>query len=141
MLNIEDSENSESIPVECSEVVEIISGLEHTVSLKDNQLMSSFLCEYKSALHYILLQPLDSGFSDVTDDFLLLLSNKEIGLLDIALSEKVLRDSFFEKAGNYYYYNDISCPSELELVVNRKIAVKRCVLGYLDKDFGTNFDR
>ena len=85
---------------------------------------------FKSSLHYILLQPLNSGFSFIFNEFLLLLSNKDIGKLDIALSEKVLHDIFIERIGYFYEYNAVKYAGELEMIVKRKIPLTRCVLTF-----------
>ena len=85
---------------------------------------------YESALHYILLQPLESGFSYLTDGFLRFLTNKELGLLDIALSDKTMRKAFHEQAGYYYCYYNMSCEGELDMLVNRQIQITRLALDF-----------
>lgn len=77
---------------------------------------------YLSSLHYILLQPPNSGFSFLTEQFLLFLSNKDIGKLDITLSKKDMRQAFHSRLGSYYVINDIKSKAELELLVKRSIS-------------------
>ena len=91
---------------------------------------TSYHAGYQSALHYILLQPLESGFSYLTDGFLRFLTNKELGLLDIALSDKAMREAFHEQAGYYYCYYNISCDGELDMLVDRQIQITRFVLDF-----------
>ena len=85
---------------------------------------------YSSSLHYILLQPHNSGFSFITQQFLLLLSNKDIGKLDITLSDKEMRQAFHSRLGSYYSSNDIKYKGELEFLVKRNIALTRCVIDF-----------
>ena len=81
--------------------------------------------DYKSSLHYLALQPSHSGLS--FEDFLLYFSNKDIGKLDLAISEIVLRNAFHKRLGSFYSHNIISCMDELELVVNRNVSIGKCV--------------
>ena len=85
---------------------------------------------YSSSLHYILLQPSNSGFSFITEKFLLFLSNKDIGKLDITLSDKDMRRAFYSRLGSYYSFNDIHYKGELEFLAKRNIALTRCVIDF-----------
>lgn len=91
---------------------------------------------YKSALHYVLLRPFESGFPfravfpHTTDCFLLFLTNKELGLLDIALSERAVRKAFHDQLGYYYFYDNITCEGELSMLAKRHIEITRFVLDF-----------
>ena len=67
--------------------------------------------DYKSILHYLALQPSSSGLS--FDEFLLYFSNKDIGKLELAISESILRDAFLKRLGLFYNHNEITCFEEL----------------------------
>ena len=73
--------------------------------------------DYKSSLHYLALQPSYSGLS--FEVFLLYFSSKDIGKLDLAISETNLRDAFHNRLGYFYRHNEITCMGELSLIVNR----------------------
>ena len=79
---------------------------------------------YKSCLHYLALQPGHSGLS--FEDFLLYFSNKDIGKLDVAISETILRDVFHIRLGAFYKNKVISCIDELKMVANRKVSLEKC---------------
>ena len=74
--------------------------------------------DYTSSFHYIVLQPSHAGFS--FEDFLRFFVNKDIGKLDLAISDTNLRDAFHKRLGSFYDQNEISCVEELVLVSNRK---------------------
>ena len=80
--------------------------------------------EYKSSLHYLALQPSHSGLS--FEEFLLYFTNKDIGRLDLAISETILRDAFHQRLGYYYNRYIISCFDELKMIVNRAVCVEKC---------------
>ena len=80
--------------------------------------------DYKSSLHYLALQPSHSGIS--FEVFLLYFSNKDIGKLDLAISETNLRDAFHQRLGSFYNKNEITFMNELKLVAKRNIAIKVC---------------
>ena len=82
---------------------------------------------YKSSLHYLLLQPNASGFSVIIEQFLLFFSNKDIGKLDITLSETCLRQVFFAGLGHYYTINEIKDRNEIVLLAKRKVPMTRIV--------------
>ena len=72
----------------------------------------------------------NSGFSFITEQFLLLLSNKDIGKLDISLSDEDMRRAFYSRLGSYYSFNDIKYKGELEFLAKRNIALTRCVIDF-----------
>ena len=74
-------------------------------------------CDYKSSLHYIALQPSQSGLS--FKEFLLYFANIDIGKLDLAISETILRDAFHHRLGSYYNNNIITCLEEFKMLANR----------------------
>ena len=79
---------------------------------------------YKSSLHYLALQPGHSGLS--FEDYLLYFSNKDIGNLDIAISEINLRDAFHQRLGSFYNNNIITCFGEFKMISNRNVPVVKC---------------
>ena len=79
--------------------------------------------DYKSSLHYLALQPSKSGLS--FEEFLLYFSNKDIGKLDLAISETILRDAFYKRLGSYYNTNKITCLGEFKMISNRHFALER----------------
>ena len=79
---------------------------------------------YKSSLHYLALQPGHSGLS--FEDFLLYFANKDIGKLDIAISETILRDVFFKRLGSFYRNNKITCSDEFKMVAKRGLSLSTC---------------
>ena len=80
--------------------------------------------DYKSILHYLALKPGHSGLS--FEEFLLYFSNKDIGKLDLAISETILRDAFHQRLGSFYELREISCFGELKMIVNRNVSVEKC---------------
>ena len=80
--------------------------------------------DYKSSLHYLALQPGHSGVSFA--DFLLYFSNKDIGKLDLAISETILRDAFYKRLGPFYNHKKITCLDEFKLIVNRRLSIDNC---------------
>ena len=83
--------------------------------------------DYKSSLHYLVLQPVNSGLS--FEGFLLYFTNKDVGKLDLAISETTLRDAFNKRLGSFYNHNKISCPGEFEWISCRKLSIERCDAG------------
>ena len=81
--------------------------------------------DYKSILHYIALQPSHSGLS--FEEFLLYFSNKDIGKLDLALSETILRAAFHQRSGSFYDNNKIICIEELIMISSRKLSLGECI--------------
>ena len=79
--------------------------------------------DYKSSLHYLALQPGHSGLS--FEGFLLYFTNKDIGKLDLAISETILRDAFYKRLGSYYNHNEIICFEEFKLISDRHISLER----------------
>ena len=84
---------------------------------------------YKSSLHYLALQPGHSGLS--FEDFLLYFSNKDIGKLDLAISETILRTAFHKRLGSFYNQYIISCLGELRMLANRKVSIGMCDANHL----------
>ena len=80
--------------------------------------------DYKSSLYYLFLQPSHSGLS--FEDFLLHFSNKDIGKLDLAISETILRDAFYQRLGSFYNRNIITCQDEFKMIVNRNLSIEKC---------------
>ena len=80
---------------------------------------------YKSSLHYLALQPGHSGLS--FEEFLLYFSNKDIGMLNISISETFLRDAFHQRLGSFYTYNKISCAGEFEMIANTYLMLEKVV--------------
>ena len=79
---------------------------------------------YKSILHYLALQP-HSGLS--FEEFLLYFSNKDIGKLDLAISETILRDAFHKKLASFYNHNNIiTCLGEFKMITNRHVRLEKC---------------
>ena len=77
--------------------------------------------DYKSSLHYLALQPGHSGLS--FEDFLLYFENKDIGKLDFAISETILRNAFHQKLSYFYCKNKITCLGEFKMVSTRGISL------------------
>ena len=84
---------------------------------------------YKSSLHYLALQTAHSGLS--FEEFLLYFSNKDIGKLDLAISETSLRQAFYESLGSFYNHYIISCLGELRMLANRKVSIGMCDANHL----------
>ena len=82
------------------------------------------ITDYKSSLHYLALQPSQSGLS--FEEFLLYFRNKDIGKLDLAISETILRDSFHKRLGSFYNNKEISCLGEFKIISNRRVSLERC---------------
>ena len=82
------------------------------------------MSEDKSSLHYLALQPGHSGLS--FEDFLLYFSNKDIGKLDLAISETILRDAFHERLGSFYNQNEITCMGEFRMIAKRGVFLDEC---------------
>ena len=80
--------------------------------------------DYKSSLHYLVLQPASSGLA--LEYFLLYFTNKNIGRLDLALSETTLRDAFHKRLGSFYKDNSILWPEELDWISGRNMPIDRC---------------
>ena len=80
--------------------------------------------DYKSSFHYIALQ--HSYLRQSFEKFLLYFSNKDIGKLDLAISETILRHAFYKRLGSFYKKNEISCLGELKLIVNRCVPLVKC---------------
>ena len=89
---------------------------------------------YKSILHYLALQPGHSGLS--FEEFLLYFSNTDIGRLDLAISETILRDAFHSRLGLFYNKNDITCLGEFKMIANGCVSLERSLAPYLS--IGTN---
>ena len=88
--------------------------------------------DYKSSLHYLALQPGHSGVS--FEDFLLYFSNKDIGKLDLAISETILRNAFHKRLGLFYNHNIITCLGEFKLICTRNLSIQKCnCSGLFDK--------
>lgn len=79
---------------------------------------------YKSSLHYLALQSNDSGLS--FEVFLLHLSNKDIGKLNLAISETVLRRAIHNRLGSFYNHNKITCMGEFKMIVKCKLDISKC---------------
>ena len=80
--------------------------------------------DYKSILHYLALQSGHSGLS--FEDFLLYFTNKNIGKLDLAISETILRDAFHKRLGSFYNSNIITCIFEFKMIVKRNLSIEKC---------------
>ena len=80
--------------------------------------------DYKSILHYLTLQSGHSGLS--FEDFLLYFTNKDIGKLDLAISETILRDAFHKRLGSFYNSNIITCIFEFKMIVKRNLSIEIC---------------
>ena len=80
--------------------------------------------DYKSSLHYLALLPGHSGLS--FEEFLYYFSNKDIGKLDLAISETILRDAFYKRLGSYYNKNKITCFGEFKMIINRNLSIEKC---------------
>ena len=81
--------------------------------------------DYKSSLHYIALRPSHTGLS--FEDFLLHFSNNDIGILDLAISETILRNAFHKRLGSFYNNNVITCMGELAMIENRNVCIEKCI--------------
>ena len=77
-----------------------------------------------SSLHYLALQHRHAGLS--FEDFLLYFSNKDVGKLDLAISETILRDAFHQRLGSFYNHHAITCIGEFTMISNRKVLLERC---------------
>ena len=80
--------------------------------------------DYKSSLHYLALQPGHSGLS--FEQFLLYFKNKDIGKLDIATSETILRDAFHKRLSSFYNKNEISCLDEFRMIMKNDFSLEKC---------------
>ena len=85
--------------------------------------------DYKSSLHYLALQPSQSGLS--FEEFLLYFSNKDIGRLDLAISETILRDAFHKRLSLFYDNNRITCLDEFKMIATRSVSLKKCHAPYV----------
>ena len=79
---------------------------------------------YKSSLHYLALQPGHSGLS--FENFLLYFTNNDIGKLDLAISETILRNVFLIRLGSFYRKNKITCVEEFKMVALRGLSLSTC---------------
>ena len=80
--------------------------------------------DYKSSLHYLILHPASSGLA--LEYFLLYFTNKNIGRLDLAISETILRDAFHKRLGSFYKVNYILWSEELDWISRRNTPIDRC---------------
>ena len=80
--------------------------------------------DYKSSLHYLVLQPGHSGI--FFEEFLLFFSNKDIGKLDITISETILRNAFHQRLGSFYNKNIITCMGEFKMIANNLVPLEKC---------------
>ena len=87
--------------------------------------MDESLKTYIIGLHNLALQPSHSELS--FDEFLLYFSNKDIGKLDLAISETILRAAFHQGLGSFYDYNKITCIEEFKMISSRKISLGECI--------------
>ena len=78
----------------------------------------------KSSLHCLALQPGHSGLS--FKEFLLYFSNKDIGKLDLAISEKSLRETFHQRLDSFYNTNIISCFGEFRMIAKGGVLLEKC---------------
>ena len=81
--------------------------------------------DYKSSLHYLALQP--NNLEHPFDEFLLYFTNKDIGRLDLAISETILRNEFIKGLNLFYKHNEITCQDEFKMLVNHNISFEKCV--------------
>ena len=95
-----------------------------TASIKIEKREKMQISDYKSSLHYLALKPGHSGLS--FEEFLLFFSNEDIGRLDLAISETILRDAFYKRLGSFYNSNTITCLEEFKVLVNRCVSMQRC---------------
>ena len=79
---------------------------------------------YKSILHYLVLQPSHSGLS--FGEFLLYFSNKDIGKIDLTISETILRDAFHQRLGSFYNNNEITCFGEFMMIAKNGVSLEIC---------------
>ena len=79
---------------------------------------------YKSSLHCLALQPGHSGLS--FEEFLLYFSNKDIGKLEQAISENILRETFHERLYSFYNTNIISCFGEFRMIAKGGVPLEKC---------------
>ena len=93
--------------------------------------------DYKSSLHYLALQPGHSGLS--FEDFLLFFSNKDIGKLDLAISETILRDAFHKRLSYFYNNHKITRMGEFHLIARRHVSLEK--LKAPDQFIGNNSHR
>ena len=89
--------------------------------------------DYKSSFHYLALQAGQSGLS--FEEFLLYFSNKDIGKLDLAISETILRQAFYERLGSFYNQNIISCLEEFKMIASRNVSLEKCQAPILSMTF------
>ena len=81
--------------------------------------------DYKSSLHYLALQP--NNLEHPFDEFLLYFTNKDIGRLDIAISETILRNEFVKGLNLFYKNNEITCQDEFKMIVNHNVSFEKCI--------------
>ena len=81
--------------------------------------------DYKSSLHYLALQP--NNLEHPFDEFLLYFSNKDIGRLNLAISETILRNEFIKGLNLFYKNNEITCQDEFKMIVNHNISFEKCI--------------
>ena len=80
---------------------------------------------YNSSFHYLVLLPDNAGQS--FEDFLLYFRSKDIGKLDLAISEIILRKEFFRRLGYFYEKRIITCFGEYRMIANRGVSLVTCV--------------
>ena len=51
---------------------------------------------------------------------------RDIGKLDLAISETILRDAFHKRLGSFYNHNIITCLDEFKMIVNRNLSIEKC---------------
>ena len=78
----------------------------------------------KSVLHYLALQHSQSGLS-FEESLLSYLTPKDIGKLDIAISEAPLRKGFHNCLPSYYNKTKVNSIDELKLIVNRRLSLEK----------------
>ena len=79
---------------------------------------------YNSSFHYLLLLPDNAGQS--FKKFLLYFRNKDIGKLDLAISDTILRKEFFRRLGYFYEKRKITSAGEFKMIANRSVSLVTC---------------
>ena len=78
---------------------------------------------YKSIFHILVLEPGSSGLS--FEQFLYYLTNKDIKVLDLAISETILRVEYYKRLGSFYNYNIVTCNDEFKMIVSRGVSFEK----------------
>lgn len=89
---------------------------------RDTKILDDIKCH---KVFELLLQSLDGLFFSY-------LTNRELGKLDITISDKNLRKLYHQYASIFYLNNQVQSLDELKWIMTRRIVLTKC---YLDFEF------